>query len=346
MTAAPSTQNDFHTLDLNGQIARWKALASQALVHFGLPHASYRLINYTNNAVYAVETGVDAGREAYALRLHRPGLKSKVWIESELMWLRALNEHGELVVSQPVAPLYTGRLQGVEQPVYGVLFRWLEGEPVQINLRSPDLNTISRFIARLHQQSRSFIPPPGFERPTLDFEGMFGSRSPYQPSAEGEALITASQRDIISHATEHIREVMASLDQQRPDSFGLIHADLIAKNLLWQKKESGQTTVAALDFDDCAFGYYLYDLAPLLWMLKGEPDYPERRSALWDGYHSHNDSITGTIDQLEALVAARHIASIRWVAGNARNPSIRDRAPEIITARIPSLERFLTTGQL
>jgi Ser/Thr protein kinase RdoA (MazF antagonist) len=343
MAAAPTTHNDFASLDYNSQIVRWDALASRALTHFGLGDATYRLVNYTNNAVYRAVSG----QESYALRLHRPGLKSKVWIESELMWLSALSAGGELAVPEPVAPLYTGQLEGVEQPVYGVLFRWLEGSPVQIaGLTSSAMNMIGQFIARLHEQSRSFTPPAGFERPALDFEGLFGSRSPYQPSAEGEALISSSQREVINEATKHIRGVMAALDQHRLDSFGLIHADLIAKNLLWQQDDTGQTRTAALDFDDCAFGYYLYDLTPLLWNLKAEPDYIERRNTLWDGYHSNSDSITGTLDQLEALVAARHIASIRWVAGNLGNPAIRDRAPEIITMRVEALERFLTTGLL
>jgi Ser/Thr protein kinase RdoA (MazF antagonist) len=343
MTSVPTTQNDFYTLDRDGQIARWDALASQALAHFGLPESSFRLVNYTNNAVYAVE----AGSERYALRLHRPGLKSKTWIESELMWLRALGEGSELDVPVPAAPLYTGQLQGVEQPVYGVLFHWLDGEPVHTDtLTSEAMHTIGAFIAWLHQQSQRFTPPADFERPTLDFEGLFGSRSPYQPSPEGEALITPAQREVIARTTERIRDVMSALDGQRPDSFGLIHADLIAKNLLWQDNEHGHVHVAALDFDDCAFGYRLYDLTPLLWVLKDEPDYIERRNALWDGYHTNRDSLTGTIDQLEALVAARHIASIRWVAGNVGNPAIRDRAPEIIASRIPALEHFLTTGRL
>lgn len=342
------SQNGFYTLDRDGQIARWDALASRALAHFGLPDARYSLVNYTNNAVYRV----DAGRESYALRLHRPGLKSKAWIDSELMWLRALSESRDLAVPAPVAPLYTGQLEGIEQPVYGVLFRWLDGDPVQIADLSPlALVSIGEFIARLHEQSRNFIPPFGFERPALDFEGLFGSRSPYQPGAEGEALITTEQRVLIAKATTHIQDVMRVLDTLRTESFGLIHADLIAKNLLWLRDSRDERRIAALDFDDCAFGYYLYDLAPLLWNLKDEPDYLERRNALWDGFTSHitmpgTIDLIGTLDQLEALIAARHIASIRWIAGNLGNPAIRDRAPEIIAMRVQALDRFLTTGQL
>lgn len=342
MTAAPIT-NDFHTLDYAAQLARWDALASRTLAHFGLPDATYTLVSYTNNAIYRVDTG----SQTFALRLHRPGLKSRTRIESELMWLRHLNESGELSVPSPVTPLYTGQLEGAEQPVYAVLFRWLEGESRESDALTPaDFERIGGFIARLHEHSRRFSSPAGFDRPALDFEGLFGSRSPYQPGPEGEALMTSEQRGVIAAAADRIREVMTGLDAQRPHSFGLIHADLIAKNLLWRQEVIGTSTVAALDFDDCAFGYYLYDLAPLLLYSKHEPDYPERRNALWSGYTRHTDSIDTDFETLEALVAARHIASIRWIAGNLSNPAIRDRAPEIIRGRVDALKRFVTTGQL
>lgn len=349
MTAAAIT-NDFHTLDYAGQVARWDALAARALAHFGHADAPRTLVSYTNNAIYRVEmtSGI------YALRLHRPGAKSRTRIEAELTWLRHLSRQDGFAVPVPVpvAPLYAGRLEGVAQPVYGILFRWLDGETRDSQRLTPaDFERIGALIAHLHQHSRRFTPPAAFDRPALDFEGLFGTRSPYQPGLEGEALITSAQRRIIQQATERIRDTMAALDANRTQSFGMIHADLIAKNLLWRQDESGQSVVAVIDFDDCAFGYYLYDLAPLLLYSKHEPDYHERRNAIWNGYRRHPDSFRADFDiagfeTLEALVAARHIASIRWIAGNLGNPAIRDRAPEIITTRVGALEHFLTTGEL
>src|SRR5690606_32614158 len=233
---------------------------------------------------------------------------SRTRIESELMWLRHLNESSDLSVPSPAAPLYTGQLEGVSQPVYGVLFRWLEGECRDSDTLTPaDFERIGGFIPRLHQHSRRFTPPagfdgPAFDRPALDFEGLFGENSPYQPGPEGEALITSQQHEVIGTATDRIREAIAALDEQRPHSFGLIHADLIVKNLLWRQDVTATSMLAALDFDDCAFGYYLYDLAPLLLYSKHEPDYPERRNALWSGYTRHTDSIDTDFETLEALV--------------------------------------------
>jgi Ser/Thr protein kinase RdoA (MazF antagonist) len=41
--------------------------------------------------------------------------------------------------------------------------------------------------------------------------------------------------------------------------FGLIHGDFTFDNLLFFRRD-----VRVIDFDDCGFGYFLYDLATLL----------------------------------------------------------------------------------
>jgi Ser/Thr protein kinase RdoA (MazF antagonist) len=334
MTPIPTT--DFHHLDAAGQIARLDALARRALDAFGLVGATAALVNYTNNAVYRV----DAGDPRYALRIHRPGRKSQAEIEAELAWLTLLRRDTGLRVPLPAAPVYVGELDGVNIPVYAVLFHWQDGVTLSPGeMTSAHAEAVGRFAAALHLYSQTLTQ--ALARPRLDWEGLFGRRSPYQPSPEGDALITPEQRAVIAGATAHIQAVMAAFGDGET-SFGLIHADLIAKNLLFD----GDDRVIALDFDDCGYGYYLYDLAPMLLSFKDEPSGEALRSGLWAGYTALRPQPPAAESHLEALIAARHIASIRWIAGNVSNPSIRDRAPGIIAHRVALLGRFLDTGRL
>lgn len=333
--------SDFAALDYDAQVARFDALAARALNHFGLSGAETSLQNYTNNAVYRVDS---SDGETFALRIHRPGLKKRAWIESELLWLDALNRDTSLRVPLPAAPIYTGELEGVDLPVYCVLFRWLDGTIYKPNALTPrHAYAVGQFAARLHNHSTHYVPGDGFERPRLDYDGLFGDESPYNPGV-GDAIFNATHRRVMTEAGSHIRAVMAKLDGQ-PGSFSLIHADLIWKNVLFDK-DTNIGAVAAIDFDDCAFGYGLYDLSPMLLSFKDEPEGAELSNSLWEGYcavcqHAHADRAA-----LEALIAARHIASIRWIAGNLSNPSVRDRAPEIIAHRIERLQQFVQTGVL
>ena len=64
-----------------------------------------------------------------------------------------------------------------------------------------------------------------------------------------------------------------------PSRFGLVHADLRLANLLVDGDH-----ITVIDFEDCGFSWYLYDLACALTFNEGRPDVQEL-IALWvDGY--------------------------------------------------------------
>jgi len=324
------TISDFHTQDALVQAARLDVLARQALNAYGLADATFTLAAYTNNAVYRA----DAGDQYYALRIHRPGHRQLAWIESELQWLKFLSHETPLIVPHPVNDIYTGTLEGVERPVYCVLFDWIEGETgAARELTLGEIRAVGGFCDLLHHYSAKFIPAGDFERPRRDWVGLFGNESDYAHDSFND-----EQQAIITETSQQVREVMNSLDNQ-PNNFGLIHADLIAKNLFFQEGQVG-----AIDFDDCGYGYFLYDLAPLLWFARTEPGYADLRKALWEGYTAVRPQPESHFALLETFVAARHVASCRWIIGNQEHPAIRGHVPEIIATRIDELRHFLKYG--
>ena len=135
---------------------------------------------------------------------------------------------------------------------------------------------------------------------------------------------------------------MARLDRE-PASFGLIHADLLSKNALF-----GRNGVAALDFEYSGWGYFDYDLAPLLWELRGErpADYARLEDALLEGYRSARRDARIDREALEAFVAARQLASCRWLLQNRHHPHLRSATPDLIRQRAAELEYFLNGGVL
>lgn len=304
----------FNTMDYDEQITHLHAFARQAAQFYGLK-ADLTLTAYTNNAVFR------AGD--VALRVHRPGHKPLNWIESEQVWLRFIHS---LNVPEPLGGIYAGTLPGVDGAVYGTAYRWIEGTAREVDALTPDdLYHIGRLAAELHTHADGFTPPPGFERPRYDWNGLFSEGSPYHPG-EGMRLFSERQLAVINDVTEQVRQAMTRQTQ----SFGMIHADLIAKNILFDGEAIG-----LVDFDDCAFGYYLYDLTPLLWLSRGTARYVTVKDALWTGYTDVRPGTDGS--DLDTFVAARHVASMRWIAGNAEHPSLRGKAQTIINQRIDEL---------
>ncbi|MBZ0289425.1 MAG: phosphotransferase, partial [Anaerolineae bacterium] len=145
---------------------------------------------------------------------------------------------------------------------------------------------------------------------------------------------------VFAQVDARVGAVMDKLGQGR-ENFGLIHADFIAKNFLFQDND-----LYAIDFDDCGWGYYLYDLAPLLTQTRGEPNFADIYDAFWEGYTGVRNLPDSDRAYLETFIAARHLASCRWLAGNLHNPRIRERAPELIAYRTDELRHFLETGAI
>jgi Ser/Thr protein kinase RdoA (MazF antagonist) len=332
----------FESLSYNEQLACLTEAAEDALRAYGYPDSSLHSAAYVNNAVFEIQTP-DGGH--FALRLHRPGHKRLEWIKSELIWLGAISRDTSLGVPQPIPsregePVVYASVRGLSEPILCTLFVWLDGQFEGADTVSlQKVREVGEYLSKLHTYAMSFDPPAGFARPRLDENGLSGVESAYNPGA-GATLFTDEHRRTFQQVEDRVRGVMRELGVSK-ESFGLIHADLLMKNILFRDDE-----VCAIDFDDCCWGYFLYDLAPLMLQFKDQPRYPELRDALWEGYTAQRPLPDSYRAYVETFVAARDLFSCWWVAGNLHNPRIRERAPELISYRVAELRRFLETGSI
>lgn len=325
----------------------WLDIADQAMRRWRLTPRKIRRLGLGGNILFMVTT-----REAnYVLRLHQARSVKAARVRSELQWLASIRRDTDLLAPFPVvAPdagqeqLYLGLRHDMLPPpslVYAVLFEYISGEIKSArDLNARDVYRIGEYLGRLHRGAQ-FDAPADFDRPRLDWEGLFGDDSPYA-TPDQRSKTSAAQRAILENVAQHLRAPLTKL-ASKPGSTGLIHADLLAKNIVFRPD-----SIAALDFEFCGWGFYLYDLAPLLWHLKGEraSDYHALEDALWRGYTSVRPTPDGDRELLEPFIAARQLASIRWLLANLRNPTLGEAAPSLIAERCAELKLFLETGIL
>ncbi len=313
------------------QVQNMTALAYEAAGAWGLNVQTLKLIAYTNNAVFYVQTP----DEDYALRVRRPGHKPLAWIQSERVWMSALADNPVLRVHRPVADVYTSALRGYDGEVHCTLTTWVTGDPLPLEqLTEARLYQIGIQAAHLHRVSAAFTPPPDFIRPALDWEGLFGAEGAYHPG-DGVRYFDADALALMEQATSIMRHTMQTLGTSA-EVFGMIHGDLIAKNFVFDGEQAG-----IIDFEECAYGYYLYDLVPIIWLARGTPRAQSIADALWAGYHSIRPQPEAWRAHLDVFVMARHIASCRWIAGNAKHPNLRERVGGIIAERMQELSTYL-----
>jgi Ser/Thr protein kinase RdoA (MazF antagonist) len=307
----------FDTLGYKGQVRRLKRLAATALAQYALPPVRLTVLNHAENATFRAK---DPTGKCYILRISRPGQHTLEEVRSEMIWLAALRRDTSLGVPEPVATR-AGDLAvvvgspGVPEDRICVLFHWIERHALNTPVNPRRMAQVGVFAAHLHNHAARFTPPAGFCRGRVD-----------SVEAEGEAAIlgrVAAVRPPEDVATlratiAHIRAMLEPLGQG-PDAYGLIHADLHPWNYRFYRDE-----LRAVDFDDCGYGPYLYDLAVPLYELEERPQIAKLRAALLAGYQSvrplpaHHEAV------LDALVMLRRINLILWQVDSREHPAFRD----------------------
>jgi Ser/Thr protein kinase RdoA (MazF antagonist) len=273
----------FASLGYRGQVGRLRRLGRAALAAWDLKPLELRLLVHLENTTFRV-TGADGAR--YVLRIHRVigsaahPLRTLAEVRSEMEWLTAIGRDTELGVPEPV-PRRNGELvttievEDVPGPRLCVLTRWVPGRFVNARLTPRHLEAVGAFMAGLHRHARNFQPSDVFSRPrvadaaeAIEAETVNLVR---QVLGDDDSAVVPAVFERVRHAE---RELGAS-----PDVFGLIHADLHQANYLFAGDE-----VRAIDFDDCGFGYFVFDLAVTLSEVAWFPAYAQLREALLRGY--------------------------------------------------------------
>lgn len=328
----------YHSLTHRGQIQRLKTLASAALSHYPLTPTHITPLVHGFNTTFRVETST--GR--YVLRIGRPpgfGFRTIAEATSETTWLAAIRRDTNLHVPDPV-PNHQGDLvtiveaPGIPEPRTCVLFRWMDGRFHRRSLAPADLGKVGRFMAHLHHYVQNhFTPPPGFTRHHLGLEGEMGQV--YQQGlAEGMEVITPAGRDTLIETVERTQPLIAALDHHDPAVYNLIHADLHQANYLFHNG-----TVRAIDFDDCGFGHFLYDIAVTFWYIRKHPNFPALRAAFLATYQAERPLPDNYEPYLDNFMALRSVLLATYAAADP-NPRIRAIAPRFVGGILEELKTY------
>lgn len=347
----------FDGMTIDEQKAWWLEQAKEALKMMYKPEAKVAWLSYTHRPVF------DVWENDNHFILHMFLHDHYRWDQmyAVAIWLMFLSTEANLVISLPVKGHMSGITAsnsiGVEPHWNAILYHFIEGQTRNGNeVTKNEIMEIGKFLAKMHsvsnkalhqQSSNSEINHSsytlGFARSQLtklDWEGLFSRDGIYYPGDENMTVFSDEQISVMDAVAEKVKSAMDELGRNN-DEFGLIHGDFLLKNILFHNKE-----VRALDFEYCGWGYYLYDLTPILWQLKPKSRYPQLEQALWDAYTSLRPLTERHRDLLETFIAGRQVASMRWIAANQQNPYVAGKVESILSQRTAELSAFLETGEL
>jgi Ser/Thr protein kinase RdoA (MazF antagonist) len=335
----------FDGLSRGGQTRRIRPLVEAALRAY--PIGPFRLtrVPLGFNTAFRLDAA-DGAR--YVLRVHRPDGPTTAMVRSELIWLAALRRETDLVAPAPLqtsdGDLLTAADPDVPEPRTCDLLHWVDGRFVDAGLTPAHLHRVGGFMARLQNHAAQLTVADGFQRGLVDNVTHFARAQPdnLSPDVAAHAANLVEEAHspwgglIVRAVLDRARQARDALRRGLAEAFGLIHADLHQENYLFQRTE-----VRAIDFDDCGYGPFVYDLSVTLSELQHRADYPTLRAALLAGYRTVRPLDTGHEELIDTFIALRHLQLMMYAVEHRHEALFRETWAAGVTKDLRRLDAFV-----
>lgn len=304
-------------------------LVETALGLWGLTEARHTFVAGRENEVYRVE----AAQGDFALRIKRPGYRTEAELRSELLWLDAMAKAGLSVPRPRALPDGTclAQIGGHFVDVIG----WLNGTAMDAGLTDAPggFRRLGAEMARLHTASDAWVPPPDFVRCQWNLNGLLGESAVWgrfweNPTLEQETRTLLDR--FRARARADLKAIADTLD------YGLIHADLLQENVLFDG-----AVVRILDFDDGGFGFRLFDVATTLLRTVDADMSGEIRDALIEGYRTIRPL---DVRHLDLFMALRAMTYVGWIVPRMADTAAPERNKRFVTRARQFAADYLSTN--
>lgn len=283
--------------------------------------ATTTLINVSENETYLVE----ADKFKAILRVHRQGYNSERAIECELEWSAALP------LNTPTAIVgIDGKAVQSSDDRFMVLFNYIKGEHQN---SCEDLTAsfveLGRIAAQTHSHSESWTRPENFERLTWGLHEVFGENAKWGDWRDAPN-VTNDIRRILERVERVVKHRLNALGKT-PQNYGLIHADMRLANIL---VHNGETRL--IDFDDCGFGWFLYDFAAAISFIENDPQIPALRKSWVKGYRELRPLSDDEVFEIDSFIMLRRMALLAWIGSHMEASEPQALAPDFakVTAEL------------
>ncbi len=318
-------------------IAALLATARAALPRHGIdPGATVRLLGLSENATFVV----DAADDRSVLRVCRAGYHSDAALHAELDWIDALRRDGVVatpaVLTAPDGARVVTAAHPDGAPRRTVRFEWVDGVEPALDALAPNrFRVLGEIAARMHEHAARWCPPAGFERFTWNHATALGPAGHWGDWRRGVG-VGAPEQVVLQRLSD---EIGRRLDEFGcgPDRFGLVHADMRLANLLI----GPDGTVHVIDFDDCGFSWFGYDLAASLSFVEHEPVVPELVGAWFDGYREVTPR--GVVEEALAgtFLMLRRLLLVAWLGSHPEADLAAELGAEFTDRTVAMARRYL-----
>ena len=309
-----------HDLSAGGDVMeRVTACARVALRRYDChPDASVELLNVSENATFLVS---DPDTGPSVLRVHRLGYHTEQEIASELAWMDALRAEAGVRTPRVLAAANGQRVVTVPEDSsrerHCVRFEFLPGtepgtepetEPGS-TLTGAHFEELGEITARMHGHARAWPRPAWFTRFHWDYAAAFGDRARWGRWQDGVG-VGPTERRVLARLDDALCTRLTAFGQG-PERYGLVHADTRLANLL---VHAG--AVSVIDFDDCGFSWYLYDLGTTVSFFEHSPQVPGLVDSWLTGYRRAGHLSPPDEAEIWTFIMFRRLLLLAWIGSH------------------------------
>ncbi|MEX6428960.1 phosphotransferase enzyme family protein [Ferrimicrobium acidiphilum] len=249
--------------------------------------------------------GTDA---RYVLRRYRQGYHDSTLIQGELELMRIAREVATVAIPRNLVTHEGSACLGASDGMY-VLFHYIPGSTATHDEISIVVEQVGEVAARMHRGVEAYLGSAarGPTRWTWDLDAI-DELPPRWGSWRSAVALGSSEYEAILAGYETMNSRL-SRASRAAKHFGLIHADLRAANLIIE----GSQLVGLIDFDDCGYGWFVYDAVTSISFYETEPSAYATLTGWLQGYQRVRVLGTEDFNLLGTLVVYRRLLETAWL---------------------------------
>lgn len=295
-----------------GELRKFRKIASRAVAQFSLSNPRIDYIGFTENVVYKIT----AQQGEFILRIHAASYRNQAAIEQELDYLNILRNAG-FNLQKPLNTKADEQIAIVDGFEVSVL-SWQKGRRKRRNsIADKHFIILGEYLAKLHNFSETNKNKIKSNHREFWAADQLLGEQPILGSSDGLESVKDFNREVFDRCQKQTFERIQAYQHNRPETFGMIHADLHFSNIIWRGDE-----LLPIDFDDCGMGSFLHDLSvPIVTMNSLTPEH--HRELLLNAYSQTRPLNQNDLDLLEDFIIMRHIVMQGWLMSRSSHPKIK-----------------------
>lgn len=315
-------------------------VAEQAARRYPFERLAVKLLAFSENATYLVYDP-QTDERLCVLRVGRPGYHTLEEYESEIAWLRQINDYTPLKVANPLPAADGSYIQVIElegTSYYCIATEFLTGETLEHD-NAPGaavehFRTLGETTAYLHRQTEIWNGTKDIKRFHWDCESMIGENGIWGNWRDYPELTPEAEAKIARCCA--IIKTRLERYGKNEHNYGVIHADLRDTNIIVEGD-----AIKVIDFDDFGFGWHVHDLASALTFIEEREDVPDLVNAWLDGYKRVMPFTDTDFVEIDTFILQRRIQMLAWMGSHQDSTPVQGYMVGYLEGTMGLVERYL-----